>query len=138
MKQRAVRPSLTTCHTGPWAGSSDSRRSQTTTTCWRSRTSETDGFTWFEHQATWNRGSSRSRPMNASNQPSASVAGATRIHTDRDVDGEVFGNCIPCQAQLVEVVLELRDEQEAEGNSDFGRSHSAATSAAGECRHEGT
>jgi hypothetical protein len=33
---------------------------------------------------------------------------------DRDVDGEVFGNCVGCQAELVEVALELRDEQEAE------------------------
>jgi hypothetical protein len=36
------------------------------------------------------------------------------IHADRDVDGEIFGNCIPCQAELVEVALELRDEQGAE------------------------
>lgn len=37
------------------------------------------------------------------------------IHTDRDVDGEVFVNCIRCQADLVEVAVELRNEQEAEG-----------------------
>jgi hypothetical protein len=36
------------------------------------------------------------------------------IHADRDVDGEVFVNCIPCQAELLEVALGLRDEQEAE------------------------
>ncbi len=36
------------------------------------------------------------------------------IHADRDVDGEVFGNCVACQAELVVVALELRDEQEAE------------------------
>ena len=36
------------------------------------------------------------------------------IHADRDVDGEVFANCIRCQADLVEVALELRDEQGAE------------------------
>lgn len=27
---------------------------------------------------------------------------------------QTFANCIPCQAELVEVALELRDEQEAE------------------------
>ncbi len=37
------------------------------------------------------------------------------IHSPRDVDGEMFANCIACQAELVEVVLELRDEQEADG-----------------------
>ena len=36
------------------------------------------------------------------------------IHTDRDADGEAFSNCIRCQAELVEVALELRNEQEAE------------------------
>ena len=35
------------------------------------------------------------------------------IHTDRDVDGEVFRTCMRCQAELVEVALEL--EQGAEG-----------------------
>ena len=29
------------------------------------------------------------------------------IHSDRDVDDEVFGNCIPCQAELIEVALNL-------------------------------
>ena len=41
-------------------------------------------------------------------------ARCNEIHTDRDVDSEVFDNCITCQAELVEVALELRDEQEAE------------------------
>ena len=36
------------------------------------------------------------------------------IHTDRDVNGEVFGKCIPCQADLVDVALELGNEREAE------------------------
>lgn len=30
------------------------------------------------------------------------------IHTDRDVNGELFGTCIPCQAELVEVALQHR------------------------------
>jgi hypothetical protein len=34
-----------------------------------------------------------------------------RTHTDRDVDGMLFGTCIPCQAELVEVALTLRKEQ---------------------------
>ena len=37
-----------------------------------------------------------------------------RIHTDRNVDGEVFVTCIRCQAELVEVALELGDKRETE------------------------
>lgn len=37
------------------------------------------------------------------------------IHGDHDANGEVFGICIPCQAELVEVALELHLETEAEG-----------------------
>jgi hypothetical protein len=48
-------------------------------------------------------------------QPAFGLCGRCKaIHADRDVDGEVFGNCIRCQTELVEVALELRDEQEAE------------------------
>jgi hypothetical protein len=48
-------------------------------------------------------------------QPAFGLCGRCNgIHADRDVDGEVFGNCVGCQAELVEVALELRDEQEAE------------------------
>lgn len=48
-------------------------------------------------------------------QPAFGLCGRCNgIHAHRDVDGEVFGNCIRCQADLVEVALELRDEQEAE------------------------
>ena len=48
-------------------------------------------------------------------QPAFGLCGrCNSAHTDRDVDGEVFGNCIRCQAELVEVALELRNEQEAE------------------------
>lgn len=36
------------------------------------------------------------------------------IHCDRDLDLEIFRTCIPCQAELVEVGLELYFEQEAE------------------------
>lgn len=42
-------------------------------------------------------------------QPAFGLCGrCSSIHADRDVDGEVFGNCIRCQAELVEVALELR------------------------------
>ena len=37
-----------------------------------------------------------------------------RLHADRDVDGEVFGNCIRCQAELVEVGVQERDERGVE------------------------
>ena len=37
------------------------------------------------------------------------------IHCDRDLDLEIFRTCIPCQAELVEVGLELYCEQEAGG-----------------------
>lgn len=30
------------------------------------------------------------------------------IHTDHDVNGELFGTRIPCQAELVEVALQQR------------------------------
>lgn len=47
-------------------------------------------------------------------QPSVGLCGRCgRLHTDRDVDGEVLINCIPCQAELLEVALELRSEQES-------------------------
>lgn len=37
-------------------------------------------------------------------QPAFGLCGrCNSIHTDRDVDGEIFGNCIWCQAELVEV-----------------------------------
>ena len=36
------------------------------------------------------------------------------IHGDRDLDGEVFAVCVQCQAELVEVALELSDEREGE------------------------
>lgn len=35
-------------------------------------------------------------------------------HADRDVDGEIFSNCVRCQAELVELALELRDESETD------------------------
>jgi hypothetical protein len=37
------------------------------------------------------------------------------IHSDRDWDLEMFRTCISCQAELVELALELYCEQEAEG-----------------------
>ncbi len=50
-------------------------------------------------------------------QPAFGLCSRCRgIHADHDVDGEVFRTCIHCQLELVEVVLELNSEQEAEGN----------------------
>lgn len=37
-----------------------------------------------------------------------------RIHTDRDIDGELFTNCIGCQVELLDVVAELGSEREDE------------------------
>ena len=36
------------------------------------------------------------------------------IHCDRDLDLEMFRTCIPCQADLIELALELCCEQETE------------------------
>ena len=48
-------------------------------------------------------------------QPAFGLCGrCSSIHTNRDVDGEVFRTCIPCQAELVEVALELGNQREAE------------------------
>lgn len=39
-------------------------------------------------------------------QPAFGLCGRCNdIHADRDVDGEVFGTCVGCQADLVEVAL---------------------------------
>jgi hypothetical protein len=48
---------------------------------------------------------------NRVHRASALCGSCERVHTDRDVDGELFGTCIPCQAELVEVALRLLDEQ---------------------------
>jgi hypothetical protein len=49
-------------------------------------------------------------------QPAFGLCGRCgHIHTDRDGDGEVFGTCIRCQAELVEVALGLGDEHGADG-----------------------
>ena len=48
-------------------------------------------------------------------QPTCGLCGRCDcIHADRDIDGEVFGACIRCQADLVEVALELGNGPEAE------------------------
>ena len=48
-------------------------------------------------------------------QPAFGLCGRCNgIHADRDVDGEVFANCNQCQAELIEVALEVRNEQEVE------------------------
>jgi hypothetical protein len=36
------------------------------------------------------------------------------IHCDRDLDLEIFRTCIPCQAELVELGVELYLESEVE------------------------
>jgi hypothetical protein len=48
-------------------------------------------------------------------QPEFGLCGrCDRIHNDRDIDGEVFRTCIPCQTELVELALELHLEREVE------------------------
>jgi uncharacterized C2H2 Zn-finger protein len=34
------------------------------------------------------------------------------IHGDRDHDGELFQNCVRCQAELVEVFVEMQNRRE--------------------------
>lgn len=51
---------------------------QMTTTCWRSRTSGTDGSTWPGLQAIWSLGLGRSKPGSACRRRSDSAGGATR------------------------------------------------------------
>lgn len=36
-----------------------------------------------------------------------------RIHVDRDVDGEILANCVPCAAELVEIAAEGNYEEGA-------------------------
>lgn len=49
-------------------------------------------------------------------QPSVGLCGrCDALHHDCDVGGDIFANCIECQAELVEVAVEPRHEQEAEG-----------------------
>ncbi len=45
-------------------------------------------------------------------QPAFGLCGrCNRVHADRDVDGEIFRYCIACQADFVEVALELGEAQ---------------------------
>ena len=47
------------------------------------------------------------------NQPAAAICGVCdRVHTDRWVDGELFPNCAPCQAELVEIYAEIQSRGE--------------------------
>ena len=49
-------------------------------------------------------------------QPAVGLCGrCDRIHDDHDLHGELFPNCIACQVDLVDVALELRHGQEADG-----------------------
>jgi hypothetical protein len=46
-------------------------------------------------------------------QPVGAICGVCdRIHGDRDIDGELFQNCVRCQAELVEVVAEMQSRGE--------------------------
>jgi hypothetical protein len=46
-------------------------------------------------------------------QPVGAICGVCDgIHADRDCDGELFQNCVPCQAELVEVFVELQSRGE--------------------------
>lgn len=41
-------------------------------------------------------------------QPAGAICGVCdRIHTDRDVDGELFEHCVSCQVELVEILAEF-------------------------------
>jgi hypothetical protein len=47
------------------------------------------------------------------NEPGAAICGVCdRVHTDRWVDGELFPNCAPCQAELVEIYAEIQSRGE--------------------------
>lgn len=48
-------------------------------------------------------------------EPKGALCGVCdRIHTDRDIDGELFRNCIGCQVELLEVAAELASGGEAD------------------------
>jgi len=46
-------------------------------------------------------------------QPAGAICGVCdRIHGGRDFDGELFQNCVSCQAELVEVFAEMQSRRE--------------------------
>jgi hypothetical protein len=46
-------------------------------------------------------------------QPVRAICGVCdRILGDRDIDGELFPNCVPCQAELVEIFVEMQSRGE--------------------------
>lgn len=48
-------------------------------------------------------------------QPAAAIGGVCdRIHSDRDVDGELFDKCVSCQVELVEVLAEFNSRGRGE------------------------
>ncbi|MDQ4145974.1 MAG: hypothetical protein M3198_19950 [Actinomycetota bacterium] len=48
-------------------------------------------------------------------QPAGAICGVCDgIHSDRDVDGELFANCVGCQVELLEVAADLASEDEAD------------------------
>lgn len=48
-------------------------------------------------------------------QPVGAFCGVCdRFHRDRDLDGELFPNCVPCQAELIEIYAELQAGGEGE------------------------
>jgi hypothetical protein len=47
--------------------------------------------------------------------PAGAICGVCEhVHTDRDLDGELFPNCIRCQVELVEVYAEMQSRGERE------------------------
>ena len=49
------------------------------------------------------------------NQPAAAICGVCdRIHTDHGINGELFPNCARCQAELVEIYIEIQSRREGE------------------------
>ena len=46
-------------------------------------------------------------------KPAAAICGVCDgIHSDRDLDGELFSNCVGCQVELLEVAIDLAGEGE--------------------------
>jgi len=84
-----------------------------TTMCWRSKTFTTSGCTSVVLRGTSTRGYGRLRALRDPRIRSLRTVWADPC--DRDLDLEVFRTCMPCQAELVELALELYAEQEAEG-----------------------
>jgi hypothetical protein len=81
---------------------------------WRSKTCATRGSTSAAPRRTSNRGFGRFKEGRHVIPAFGLCGRCGEIHCDRDLDLEIFRTCIPCQADLVEVALELSTEREAE------------------------